>query len=389
MGLGFGVRGVAVAGVMAAGLVAGAGAQAVTLQEPEAPLLPASFGEWKTATAPGEAPAYSLARADKDALEECGPQRSAVMDYSAEDHGGEVRLHVEAIQFGDRTGAVSAFTLMEQPGMQPGKELGAAEAVGNGAVLFTAGSTVVLVTGGSGNRYEVASLKPLALSLPKVPGNKGVAPLLPTLVPAAGYVPASLRYALGPVTYAAEGGVLPTRSVGWEKNVEAVTAQYADKRGKETLTLLLYPTPAIAGSFAKAIKDETAGMGSGFAEARVRREGPLVMLASGSFSGDEAQRMIENVHMQEIVATDGDMHPLFRTEAVKTYSLLANIAILSGVMMVAAVLLGLFLGVGRAWFRVLRGKPAAVEVEFLSLHLAPQNKAPEFEGQGAGNGDQG
>ena len=83
------------------------------------------------------------------------------------------------------------------------------------------------------------------------------------------------------------------------------------------------------------------------------------------------------------VATDGDMHPLFRTEAVKTYSLLANIAILSGVMMVAAVLLGLFLGVGRAW-------PSGSCVEsqrqwrskFLSLHLAPQNKAPEFDKQG-------
>jgi hypothetical protein len=365
------------AGVMAAGLVVGAGAQAVTLQEPEAPLLPASFGEWKqTQPAVPQVPAYSLVNANKDALEESGPERSAIADYV---RGGRT-IHAEAIQFGDRTGAVSAFTLLERLGMRPGKALGASDAVGDGFVLFTAGSSVVLVNGAT--EQDIATLKPLALGLPKVPGNKGVAPLLPTLVPAAGYVPASLRYALGPETYAAEGGVLPTRSVGWEKNVEAVTAQYADKRGKETLTLLLYPTPAIAGSFAKAIKDETAGMGATFADARVRREGPLVMLASGSFSGDEAQRMIENVHMQEIVATDGDMHPLFRTEAVKTYSLLANIAILSGVMMLAAVLLGLFLGVGRAWFRVLRGKPAAVEVEFLSLHLAPQNKAPDFEKQG-------
>ena len=389
MGLGLGVRGVVAAGAMVAGLVVGAGAQSVTLHEPEVPLLPGSFGEWKqTQPEVPRVPAYSLVNANKDALEESGPERSAIADYV---RAGRT-IHAEAIQFGDRTGAVSAFTLLERPGMRPGKELGSADAVGDGAVLFTAGSTVVLVNFDSQQNGEVtagdlAGLKPLVLGLPKVAGNKGVAPLLPTLVPAAGYVPASLRYALGPETYAAEGGVLPTRSVGWEKNVEAVTAQYADKRGKETLTVLLYPTPAIAGSFAKAIKDETAGMGAGFADARVRREGPLVMLASGSFSGDEAQRMIENVHMQEIVATDGDMHPLFRTEAVKTYSLLANIAILSGVMMVAAVLLGLFLGVGRAWFRVLRGKPAAVEVEFLSLHLAPQNKAPEFDKQGLGNRD--
>jgi len=280
-------------------------------------------------------------------------------------------LHVEAIQFGDRTGAYSAFTLVERPGMSVGKELGASDAVGEGVVLFTAGSSLVMVNGAT--EQDVASLKLLAARLPKVVGSKGVAPLLPTFVPAAGFVAGSLRYALGPATYAAQGGVLPAHSLGWDKSAEAVTAGYSDKRGKETLTVLLYPTPAVAASYAKAITDAAPQMGAGFAGAKVRREGPLVMLATGSFAGDDAQRMVE------IVATDGDMHPLFRTEAVKTYSLLANIAILSGVMMLAAVLLGLFLGVGRATFRVMRGKPAAAEVEFLSLHLSPQNKAPEFD----------
>jgi hypothetical protein len=375
MGLGYGVRVGVVAVVMAAGLVVGAGAQStVVLTEPGAPLLPGSFGEWKTGSA-GDTPAYSLANTSKDALEECGPQRSAVADYV---RGGR-SLHVEAIQFGDRTGAYSAFTLVERPGMKVGTALGASDAVGEGVVLFTAGSTTVLVNGAT--QEDIASLKPLALGLPKISGSKGVAPLLPTLVPAAGFVPGSLRYALGETTYAAEGGVLPAHSLGWDKSAEAVTAGYADKRGKETLTVLLYPTPAVAGSFAKAIKDALPQMGSAFAQARVRREGPLVVLASGSFAGDDAQRMVDGIHLREIIATDGDMHPLFRTEAVKTYSLLANIAILAGVMMLAAVLLGLFLGAGRAAFRVMRGKPAAVEPEFLSLRLAPQNKAPEFDGK--------
>jgi hypothetical protein len=41
------------------------------------------------------------------------------------------------------------------------------------------------------------------------------------------------------------------------------------------------------------------------------------------------------------------------------------------VLMSAALLLGLFLGGGRALFRVVRGKPASslVEEEFISLHL--------------------
>ena len=372
-------RSVGAAVLWGALLGTGVAQQSIAVSVPPTPLLPASFGAWKKAAVPAtQTSGISLAGLSHAALEECGPQRSAVADYTTEDHGGNITIHAEAIQFGDRTGAFSAFTLAERPGMKEGRALGSVDAVAPGAVLFTSGSTVVLITGGSGNQYEVASFKPLAEGLPKVFGNTGVAPLLPSLAPEKGLVAGSLRYALGPATYAAEGGVLPAHSVGWEKSAEAVTAQYDDRRGKETLTLLLYPTPMIAGSFAKTFKDGLGGMGPSFAQARVRREGELVALASGSFSGDDAQGLVDDAHLRQEVSFDKDVQPVFHTEVQKTASLLMSIAILSGVLMGAAVLLGLFLGVGRAWFRVLRGKPAAVEVEFLSLHLAPQNKPVRF-----------
>jgi hypothetical protein len=114
------------------------------------------------------------------------------------------------------------------------------------------------------------------------------------------------------------------------------------------------------------------------AGAQVRREGELVLLASGSFTAEQAQHMLENIHMKQELSFDKDVQPVFHTEVAKTYSLLTSISVLAGVLMLSAVLLGLFLGGGRAAIRVLRGKPAAVEVEFLSLHLAPQNKAPEI-----------
>jgi len=366
----------------------GAAQQPVAITEPATPLLPASFGEWKQTAAAGAAPAgaMSLAAVSQQALEECGPQRSQVADYT---RAGRT-VHVEAIEFGDRTGAYSAFTLALRPGMRPGKELnggqekdpGVAEAAGNGAVLFTAGSTVVLAAfGGEVSVADAATLRPLADGLPKVPGNKGVFPLLPTMVPARGLVEGSVRYALGPASYAAEGGVLPAHSLGWEKSAEAVTAQIADRRGKETLTLLLYPTPAIAGAYAKAVQ-AFAAQGPAAATARVRREGELVLLAQGSFSADEAQRVLENIHLKQVLSFDKDVPPVFHAEVQKTASLLVSISVLSGVLMLAAVLLGLFLGGGRALIRVLRGKSAAVEPEFLSLHLAPQNEAPKFDTPG-------
>jgi hypothetical protein len=369
MGVGFEIkRGVGLAVLVAALAGAACGQASVAITEPGAPLLPASFGEWKKAD-PGVPVVadYSLANVSKEALEECGPQRSEVADYV---RGGQ-KIHLEAIQFNDRTGAYSAFTLVAKPGMTAGKDLGAASAVGDGAVLFTQGSTVVLVNGTT----ETASLKALASGLPKVAGSKGLAPLLPSELPDKGLVGGSVRYALGAASYAAEGGVLPARSLGWEKSAEAVTARYDDARGKETLTLLLYPTPTIAEGFAKSVQSYTAAKGG-----KVRREVELVMLAEGTFSPDEAQKMLENIHLKQQVSIDRDMPPVFQVEVRKTASLLTNIVVLTCVLALAAVLLALFLGGGRAAIRVLRGKPAASELEFLSLHLDPQNAAPKFDG---------
>ena len=224
---------------------------------------------------------------------------------------------------------------------------------------------------------DVASLEPLARAMPKVFGGAGAVPILPTLPPVKGLVGGSLRYALGPVSYAAEGGVLPAASLDWKMEPEAVTVRYDDARGKETLTLLMYPTPTIAESAAKTIQGEVPELKDG--RARLRQDGVLVLLATGSFAGDAAQQMITKIHLSQMTFNQ-DAHPPFKVVAAQTFTLLENIAVLSCVLGAGAVLLGLFLGFGRAGYRVLRGKPAAVEVEFLSLHLAPQNKPAVFRG---------
>lgn len=375
MSLGQKIARSAVAGMMAVAAAGAAVAQgSVTLTEPPVQLLPQSFGGWQqSANAPAPTGSVSLTTVSKQALEECGPVRSQVFGYSR--NGRTMR--VEAVEFGDRTGAYSAFTLIQKPGMRVGKDVGSSDAVGDGAVLFTEGDSVVLASPVSA--ADLPALRELAKVLPKVNGSRGVAPLLPSIPPAEHLVPGSVRYALGPATYAAEGGVLPANSLGWSKSAEALTAGYDLKHGHETLTLLLYPTPQIAKSFERALNENAKGMGPSLANAQVRRENELVMLASGVLPAKEAQGMLADVHLKQDVAVDRYMPPVFHAEVQKTFSLLQNIAILSGVMMGAAVLLGLFLGAGRAAIRVLQGKPASMEPEFLSLHLAPQNAAPRFD----------
>jgi hypothetical protein len=374
MGAGFRVG----IGVVACALAMGAAqtrGQGVTLTEPPVQLLPQSFGGWQQGgnSEPGT---VSLTTVNKAALQESGPLRSQVNTYT---RNGKT-MRVEAVEFGDRTGAYSAFTLAVRPDMKTAKNVGSWDAVGDGIVMFTIGDTLVVAS--PATEADLPALKELAKVLPKVTGSRGVAPLLPSFAPEEHLAASGMRYALGPESYAAEGGVLPASSLGWDKSAEAVTANYDEKHGRETITLLIYPTPQIAQAFEKRLSTGVTGLGASFAKARVRRDQELVMLASGALPASEAQKLLENVHMKQEVSIDHDIAPVFHTEVQKTYSLLSNIAILSGVLMGTAVLLGLFLGGGRALIRVMRGKSAAAEPEFLSLHLANQNPVPHWKAPG-------
>lgn len=347
-------------------LVGSLGLRAQTVVSVPVPLLPQGFGEWKAA-AKSEAPtpAWSLVNVNKDALEECAPQRSQTEDYGL----GTRLLHVEAVEFNDATGAYSAFTLALRPGLKVGKEIGSASAVGAGAVLFATGSSIALAY--PATAADVRELKKLADAMPKVSGPKSQQPLLPTFFPAKGMVSGSVRYVVGPQSYSVIGGTLDARKLGWEKSAEAALAEYTDRRGKETLTLLLYPTPQIAAEHARALETQTA--------IKTRREGEMVMVATGTFSAADAQALIDGVHLRSEVSFDKAMPPVFETEVKKTYSLLSSILVFCGVGTLASVMLGLFLGGGRALIRVMRGKDAAADVEFLSLHLEPQNPRPKFD----------
>jgi len=100
----------------------------------------------------------------------------------------------------------------------------------------------------------------------------------------------------------------------------------------------------------------------------VRRSGPLVILVSGDAIPDESHKLLGSVHFQEELVS---IPQPTESEVNKTSKLLLGIAELVIVGSAAAILLGLFLGGGRAMYRVARGKPASsvYETEFISLNL--------------------
>jgi hypothetical protein len=367
------VRSVLLVCVVGAAVSLSAQEAKTTLVMPPAPLLPQHFGPWvMDGSATTGEDGSQVDGTNAASLKDFGIQRFAVATYSAA-HGGT--LEVKALQFGDATGAAGAFTFYCRPelrGLAAGQKLGANAAVTGDEALFWSGNTLVMATSKQGHAALVNELKQLETGLPKVGGPRGAPPLLPTLIPAKGLEAGSLKYALGQASYNAMGGVLPPEILGWDKSAEVATARYA---GGGVLTLLLYPTPQIAGDRGRAIEVSINANRSAFGTVKLRREGPMLVLATGGFSSAREQELVESIHLPVQLTWDKKMPLEFHAEVQKTYSLLQSIAAFCGLGALAAVILGLFFGGGRAAIRMLQGKPAATEPEFLRIDLRG-NSAP-------------
>ena len=353
-------------------------AASTTLVEPPGPLLPATLGAYaKVAPAPVGDGIGLIDSAHTTMAKEDGVKRFERSEYDAGGSHGTIA----AYQFIDASGASAAFSFERSKGAAPySRRIGDATATGPDGIVFQSGINLIVAKFDLSPAKTEALWKELISHLPKVAGPAGQPPLLPTYLPETGLAPGTARYALGPAQYSAEGGVLPSNILQFDKSGEAVTAEYATRKGpKGVLTLLLYPTPTIAGDEGRAIeafyRDNPGALGN----ARLRREGPMLMLASGGFTGAEAQGIIDNIHLRNELTWNKPMPLEFHTEVRKTASLLTSIAVFSGVGALGAILLGLFLGGARAGIRVLMGKPAASEPEFLRIDLSskPSVLAPE------------
>jgi hypothetical protein len=384
-------------GFLAAVLVSAAGAALPCVWAQAAP----QPGEAKTAIVMPPTPLLptndklALPGADFSVPDDSGEARSILKEDGLTRTEGRVGLEptashpaqsgwVKAYEFVDATGAFSAYTYFRQGGRPyraGGKPINATEIeTADGEIVFLSGVSVVRARLKLYPESLDATLAAIDVGLPKIGGRKGLAPLLPTMLPADVSAirldPFSVRYALGPVGYQAMGGVLPADILGWDKSAEVATANYAGHGSKGTLTLLLYPTPQIAGDRGRAIEKAINTQGPAtFGTVKARRVGPLVGVTSGGLTPEQAQVLVTALHLDEIVTFDKPMPLEFHAEVKKTATLLQSIAIFTGVLILAAIVIGVFLGGARAGIRVLRGKPAASEPEFLTINLRDEPKA--------------
>jgi hypothetical protein len=107
---------------------------------------------------------------------------------------------------------------------------------------------------------------------------------------------------------------------------------------------------------------------------KMKRLGPLVGVTTGDWPPNEALDTLAMLNLRQEVTFDKPVPPEFHAEVHKTATLLQSIAIFTGLGTLAAIVLGVFFGFGRAGIRVLQGKPAASEPEFLTINLRGQPK---------------
>ncbi len=319
-------------------------------------LLPRAFADWKQSVPEASAVPDP---ANAAVLREYGLKRAATTTYAS----GARRLTVRAWRFADATGAFGAFTFLRQPSMKA-VDVGQGGAVAGDHYLVWTGATVVDAGFTAAASNENAVLTALAATIPQPPGPESIPPSLPRYLPPEGLDAASIRYAIGPAAYERMGGVLPSNALGFSQDAEVVSAQYGLQGLRDTLTLVMYPTPQIAAAHLKIIDQiaQSSGM-------IARRIGPLVAVVSGSPPAARAQQLLKQIRFNDYVTMDRPEG--YISEAAKLSRLLLGIATLTGILLGAALLLGFFLGGGRALVRLLRGKPisSVSEEEFISLHL--------------------
>ncbi len=334
----------------------------------EQPLLPPDFaGEPREGNIVIQPSPAGVDPSHLAVLKENGLVETATARYRG---SGPADWTIQVLRFGDATGAYSAFTFYRGPAMRP-EPVGENAAANPSVFLARRDASLVVVSGagvgegapGDATRLE-AAMPGLLQSLPRLGGPEAVAPSLPGLMPTAGLENETLHYAIGPASY---NGPLPVSSIDFKRDAEVATALYRlHSGGTATLTLLMLPTPQIAGAALRTV----AALPDGAMHVATRRTGPLVGIVSGAgVSKAEADRLLGQIRYVSDLTLDQPQG--YTSEVAKAAKLLVGIAWLTALLALAALVVAVFLGVGRVLVRRLRGKPDSSlnDDDFISLKL--------------------
>jgi hypothetical protein len=167
-------------------------------------------------------------------------------------------------------------------------------------------------------------------------------PVLPSYLPAAGLVPNSERYVVGPASLAKFTPAISAAVAGFHYGAEAQTGVFHSPKGEMTMAIFNYPTPQIAMDKLSDFQNVPGAM--------AKRSGPFVAVVIAPADPELAERLLSEVRYQAQITRD----EYVPTQRDNMGNLLLNICILIGILLAFALVSGVLFGGLRYLARVLR-----------------------------------
>jgi hypothetical protein len=272
------------------------------------------------------------------------------------------------------------------------------EQIGDGAasmnerVLLYRGNIVVDAVFQKLSAMSAAELRELADGFPLPTGNTRNLPDLPAYLPKQSYVKNTAKYVVGPAALQKVNSPLPSELVDFTLGAEVVLGNYNASSGEATLMLISYPTPQIAADHLRRIdaarpRSSQLPDGSPMAAGTIlqgpifdKRTGPMVVIAAGPLSPDEAKALLASVNYDANVTWNENTS---FGKGASMAKLVMNGIILSLVIAGLALVAGVAFGGLRILAQRLfpgRGFDRPQSREFISLRLSETVPEPLSDG---------
>ncbi len=300
--------------------------------------LPANFDGWQRQADKVTPDATAADPANAALLKEYGLTAFEEATYVRR----ERRLEVRAARFGDLSGAYGAYSFYRTGDMQR-ERLGDRGASAGLRVLVQKGNVLVTVKLDRVTAMSAAELRDLADALPPARGGSSL-PTIPNYLPEDGYITGTARYIVGPVGLQASGTPIPPDVVDFGKGAEAAAASYSTSRGTATTLVIAYPTPQIAAEHLRSIVaflQSNALAGGARNDQFAKRSGPIVAVVTGDVNAGEAKSLLSAINYDADVTWNQNTYFNKRENVA---NLLVNIVYLIGILLLFALVLGIFFG---------------------------------------------
>jgi hypothetical protein len=297
-------------------------------------ILPPSFSGWESKDK------ATPKLADAKVLSEYGLTHAELREYSR----GDRKISLKAMRFEDATGAYGAFTFYRHPEMVKEKLCSEAASARTHVVFFCT-NVVVDAELDKITAMTMAELRDLVKALPQLQGPAAQPPSLPLYLPEKARN-STVKFAVGAQGYANAGGTLPAELLDFSRSPEVLITKVPAIDGSATVTLLHYPTPAIATQQLKRLDE----WGKTHAQAvapnvrdtvLVRRSGPLVAVVTGDIAVAEASDLLSKINYEADVNWT---EPTYQHPKDNIGGLVYGSVLLAIIIFLFTVIVGIFFG---------------------------------------------